>query len=308
MSKKTGIALGSGGARGLSSIGVLLWLKENEVDIDYITGCSMGAIVGGFMASGHSPQHIKKLALEIDWVDVIKFLRLSFSAESIFDWSRISRFLRDKIGDKRIEELDKPFACVATDLNSGTEVVFRKGKLLTALSASSSIPGMFRPVEIMDRVLVDGELSNPVPVDVAFDLGADRVIGVNACRAIGSRIKEYERREEEQSFLERMDEWIGDVLGRAPKPISELYRKLPHPDHRESSGGRKLYDVITDSLAVVSSRILEQKSEFTGPHLMITPPVGSYRTFDLDHAEKIIELGYREAQNSSDEIMKFAEG
>jgi len=307
MTAKIGVALGSGGARGLSEIGVLLWLRENEIKFDYISGCSMGSIVGGFIAAGYSPQHLRKVALEIDWMDVISFLRLSFSSGSIFDWSRISRFLNDKLGDKRIEDLNIPYACVATDLNSGEEVVFSKGKLLTAVSASSCIPGMFRPVEIMDKTLVDGELSNPVPVDLAFDMGADMVIGVNTCRPIGFRTRTNDKKEEESSFLEKMDEWIGDALSRAPQPLSDLYRKLPHPEHHEGGEGRKLYDVIADSLAVVSSRILEYKSEFDGPNLMIAPPVGKYGTFELDKAEEIMDAGYREAEKMGDEIINFVE-
>ena len=128
MGRKIGLALGSGGARGLSEIGVLLWLKENNVEISCISGCSMGSIIGAFSCVGFTPEHLKKTALDIKWTDIIRYLRLSFSSSSIFNWSRISRFLKENLGNKRIEELNIPFGCVAADINSGQEVVLKQGK------------------------------------------------------------------------------------------------------------------------------------------------------------------------------------
>lgn len=305
--KKIGLALGSGGARGLGEIGVLLWLKEMGIEAYCVSGCSIGSIIGAFICSGYTPEHLKKIALEIDWVDILKFLRLSFSTSSIFDWSRISRFLDENLGDKKIEDLYMPFACVAADINTGEEIIFRNGKIVAAVSASSCIPGVFPTVEIMGKSLVDGELVNPVPVDVAFDLGADLVIGVSARRYIGGRPPI--EREEEHKFIQRMDEWVTDVLKKAPVPLAELYERIPHPGHQHhGKKERKFYEVVTDSLAIVSSRVMELKRHFSGPHFLIEPEVGEYRNFDFDRAEEIIERGYEAAEESGYELEKFLSG
>jgi len=306
MKKKIGLSLGSGGSRGLSEIGVLLWLKENNVKISYVSGSSMGSIIGAYYCAGFTPEHLKNIALDIKWTDILKYLRVSFSTRSIFDWGRISKFLNEELGHKRIEDLNIPFACVAADINSGREFVFRRGKVVTAVSASSSIPGVFPPVEILGRRFVDGELVNPVPIDIAFELGADLVIGVNTCRSLqGENMSEETQK---SSFVKRMDDWFGEMIEKAPRPLAELYNKIPHPDlNRLDPGGMKFYDVITDSLAIVSSRILDFKRQLAGPHFMINPPVGRYKNFDFDRAEEIIDLGYRTAKEAGPELLKFIE-
>ncbi len=305
--RKIGLALGSGGARGMGEIGVLLWLKEQGVEISCVSGCSIGSIIGAFICAGHSPEHLRKIALDIDWIDVVRFLRLSFSTRSLFDWSRISGFLSRYLEDKKIEDLFMPFACVAADVNTGREVVFKKGNLITALSASSCIPGLFPSVEIMEKSLIDGELVNPVPMDIAFELGADLVIGVSARRHL--RGEKSEREPRGHAFLNKMDEWIGEVMKSAPTPIAEIFRKLPHPDFSYSGGKeRRFYETVTDSLAIASSRIMDLKRHFAGPHFLVEPEVGEFKNFDFDKAEEIIERGYRTAEENSYELTRFVQG
>ncbi|MDZ7861168.1 MAG: patatin-like phospholipase family protein [Candidatus Krumholzibacteriota bacterium] len=306
MGKKIGLSLGSGGSRGLSEIGVLLWLKENNVEISYVSGCSMGSIIGAYYCAGFTPEQLKDIVLGIKWTDILKYLKVSFSVRSIFDWSRISKFLNEDLGHKRIEDLNIPFACVAADINSGREFVFKKGKVVTAVSASSSIPGVFPPVEILGRLFVDGELVNPVPMDIAFELGADLVIGVNTCRSLQGENRSPEV--QESSFVEKMDDWFGEMLEKVPGPLAELYNKLPHPDlNRLDLGGMKFYNVITESLAIVSSRIMDFKTQFAGPHFLINPQVGRYKNFDFDKAEEIIDLGYRAAKEAGPKLLDFIE-
>jgi len=305
--RKIGVALGSGGARGLGEIGVLLWLKERGIEISCVSGCSVGSIIGAFLCVGHSPEHMKKIALDIDWVDVVRFLRLSFSTRSLFDWSRISRFLSDYFEDKKIEDLFLPFACVATDVNTGREVVFKKGNLITALSASSCIPGLFPSVEIMERSLIDGELVNPVPIDIAFELGADLVIGISARRQLKGEKPDREPRG--HAFVNKMDDWIGEVMKSAPTPIAEVFKKIPHPDLSRYQGReRRFYETVTDSLAIASSRIMDLNRHFVGPHFIVEPDVGEFKNFDFDKAEDIIERGYRAAEESGYDIERFVQG
>ena len=281
-------------------MGAISSLSESSASV-------LRATVGAFFCAGFTPEYLKKSALDIKWTDIIKYLRLSFSTRSIFDWSRISRFLKEDMGNKQIEDLNIPFGCVAADIDNGQEVVFKKGKVVTAISASSCIPGVFPPVRIMDRHLVDGELVNPVPIDIAFELGADFVIGVNTCRSLHS--KNLASVPQGNTFIKKMDDWFGEMIEKVPVPVTELYNKLPHPDFdRFDHRGRRFYDVITDSLAIVSSRIVDFKRQFAGPHFMIKPNVGAYKNFDFDSVKETIDFGYEAADEAGVELLNFVNG
>lgn len=306
MRKKTGVALGSGGARGLCGIGVLLWMKENGIKIDCISGTSIGSLIGGAYAAGFSPEYMKELALKIGWKDYLTVVRLSFSLKSVLDWEKIRAWLSEDLGGRKIEELDIPFACVASDIDSGREFVFKEGDLLDAIGASACIPGVFPPVELLGRHLVDGELVNPVPLDLAIELGAERVIGINASRSVFT-----ERLSQESghlSLIDKVDGWVKESLEKTPLISSISPKKWLEEHSGEKKRRRNIIDVITDSLAIVSSRILALEQLRSGPHFMINPPVGGFQTFDFDRAEEIIESGYREAESVGDDLIRFIEG
>lgn len=299
-----GLALGSGGARGLSEIGVLLWLKEQGISPCCVAGSSIGAILGAAIAAGRSPEYLRDTALDITWADKVKFLRPSLKGRSIFEWKRIGGFLEDIFEDVRIEDLEMPFACVATDIDTGMEFVFRQGRVLDAVTASAAIPGAFPPVEIKGMHLVDGQVVNPVPVDVAFDLGAKKVIGVNVCRSVHTERMMYDS--EEPSLKSRVDGWVRTVIERNPLSrlglidSTELERKLD-----SLRDDRNVIDIITDSIAIISSRMMSMNLLDAGPHYLIRPEVGGYQDFDFEHAEDIIERGYRAAEESREEVLEF---
>ncbi len=177
--KKIGLALGGGGARGLAHIGVYRRLVELGVPLHCIAGTSIGAIVGSIIASGSVGKALEWCAMP-DWK---KFpglmLETRLTAKAISSGKRIERLLADMIGVSRFEGLGIPLGVVATDLNTGDAVVMREGDLISAVRASMSIPGVFLPVERNGRVLVDGQIVNPVPVDVCRAMGADAVIAVD---------------------------------------------------------------------------------------------------------------------------------
>ncbi|MBN2070587.1 MAG: patatin-like phospholipase family protein [Candidatus Krumholzibacteriota bacterium] len=305
MSKKIGLALGSGGARGLCEIGILLWLKENDIKISSIAGTSMGSLIGAATAAGYSPEHLKDIALKTNWKDFLKFVRLSFTVRSIFDWDKIGSTLREEFGKKRIEDLQIPFACVAADIDSGVEFVFRDGDIVDAISASACIPGVFPPVRVMGRNLVDGEIVNPVPLDIAHELGAERIIGVNACRSVFSERSPYESRH--IPVVERLDEWLRENMKKAPIISSIGGIRKVSGEEKKKRRSRNLVDVFTDSMAIVTSRLLSFERLNAGPHFMIRPKVGGFQDFDFDRAEEIIDAGYREISSVGAELLDFIE-
>jgi len=177
--RRVGLALSSGGARGSAHLGVLKVLEAEGIVPDVIVGSSMGAEVGGTYAAG-----IPLAELESHWRSASfgRAVRLLFPTIPWSGWSsgrELVRFLRSLLGDRRIEDLPKTFAAVATNLESGTLHSITSGSLVEAIRASLSVPGLFTPVWIDGHLLIDGGVSNPMPVDVARDLGADVVIAVD---------------------------------------------------------------------------------------------------------------------------------
>ena len=167
MIKKTGICLGSGGAKGISHIGVLEVLKQYDITISEISGCSIGAIIGAFYAAGVSIEKMKEIAFKIDLKRLWNFFDFANPISGgIVKGDIVEDFLSDILPVRRFEELKIPFKCVATDIKSGEMVIFDSGELVPAIRASISIPGLFVPYKIEDKLLVDGAVVNPVPVNL----------------------------------------------------------------------------------------------------------------------------------------------
>ena len=177
--KKIGLALGGGGARGIAHLGVWLKLKELGIPVHCVAGTSIGSIAGALMAANRVDEAID-WCKQPDWKKIPPLMmETKLSTKAISSGVKIERFLAELIGKRDFSELDIPFAAVATDLNSGEEAIMRSGDLISAVRASMSIPGVFRPVEREGRVLVDGQLVSPVPVTACRQMGADVVIAVD---------------------------------------------------------------------------------------------------------------------------------
>jgi NTE family protein len=222
---KVGVVLGGGGAKGASHIGALKYIEEMGIPVDYVAGTSMGSIIGGFYALGYSPEELTELIAGMNWSEYIGnkidrsmmseemrqrnstlLLQVPFSHESLLDHDPNSKFISQLpsayvnnsslinlfndlcVGyqeEMDFNDLPIPFACVATDMITGKEVVLRSGSVPTAMRASMAIPGVFSPVTIGDKVLVDGGLVNNFPADVLREMGADIIIGVEVTSTKG---------------------------------------------------------------------------------------------------------------------------
>ena len=188
MKSRIGLALGGGGARGIAHLGVWQRLVELGVELHCIAGTSIGAIAGAIIASGRVEEALKWCA-ESDWKKLPKlFMETQFTSKALTKGTRVERLLAELVGAKAFDELSTRFAAVATDLNTGERVVMRDGDLLSAVRASMSIPGVFRPVERDGRILIDGQLVDPIPIAACRAMGADKVIAVdiNPPNAAGS--------------------------------------------------------------------------------------------------------------------------
>jgi NTE family protein len=196
--RKIGLALSGGAARGLAHIGVLEVLQKEGIPIDMIAGTSAGAVMGAIYASSQDINKIIENALDAGWKRLAPLIDPSLPRTGFLKGKKIRDLIAGFIGGNiRFSDLKIPFACVATDIDTGEEVVINSGSVPEALRASISIPGIFTVVKREGRYLVDGGLTTPVPVNVVKQMGADLVIAVNVNPDVSVRMgKTYRQRME----------------------------------------------------------------------------------------------------------------
>ena len=171
-----GLALGGGAARGFAHIGVLQVLEESGLAPDLVAGTSAGSLVAALWASGRNGHDLAVLG---DAMDETAFADWAYPGRGLIRGEALARFVREKTGNRAIEQMRVPLGIAATDLDSGAGILFRRGDTGTAVRASSAVPAVFQPVKIGTREYVDGGLSAPVPVRHARDMGAELVIAVD---------------------------------------------------------------------------------------------------------------------------------
>lgn len=177
MTRTNGLVLGAGGARGYAHIGVLQALTRAGVRMDLVVGCSAGAIAGALYASGQDMDQVEKLFAYPGFSK--RLLDISLSREGLVKGDKLLDVIRLLTKDAKFEDLPMPLAIVATDIERGELVVFREGSVAHAVRASISIPGFFKPYRYRERLLVDGAVINRLPVHVAREMGADKVLAVD---------------------------------------------------------------------------------------------------------------------------------
>lgn len=182
MAKTLGLALGSGGSRGVAHVGFLEALEEEGIKPDFIAGCSMGAVVGGCYASGMSVSEMKEVVLALKMRDILDVSPAVITKMSLLRGRKVLNLLIRHLRVERIEDMPLPFRCVATELYSGELHVFSKGNAAKAIQASSCIPTVFRPVQIDGKMFVDGGCLCRLPVKAVKDMGADVVVAVDVLK------------------------------------------------------------------------------------------------------------------------------
>ena len=267
---KIGLALGTGAARGLAHIGVLKALKEAEIPIDMVAGSSMGAMVGACFANDGDISAAEKMALQTGWRQVARILdlKLSFLGKGLIRGQRIEALLHSLIGDAEFKDLKIPFAAVATDVNTGKEIVIRKGSVIQAVRASISIPGIFVPATFEGKCLVDGGLTNPVPADVLRDMGAKFVIAVNVLVAPWKSKKAAN---------------VGEGGGTGEMP--------------------NIFKTLFQSLYIMEYEIIRQR--LPKADIIITPDISHIAAFEFHRGEEAIQAGYKAAMDALPKIHKL---
>jgi len=293
-----GLALGSGSARGWAHIGVIRALADAGVRVDCVAGTSIGAAVGAVFASGDLDA-LEDVARGLDWKQVASFYDAVLPKSGLIDGTKLSKFIRRHVKEARIEELRLPFGAVATDLDTGEEVVIREGDIIEAVRASFSIPGILTPVRRNGRVLVDGGLVNPVPVSVLREMGADFVIAVDLNHGVvGGRpsrgtIAPPEPAPPDTRVTEiknRIAQALNTRMARVRLPALDQIRRW-----RSRQPLPSIFDVMTTSINIMGGLITTARLQADPPDLLIQPKVAHLRSLEFHRAGEAIAEGYREA-------------
>jgi len=265
--KKIGLALGSGSARGLAYIGVLAVLEKEGIPIDMIAGTSAGAVIGALYARDKDTSQMKELALGLSWKKLAPLVDPSLPITGLIKGRKIRNLIAPIIGrDIKFSDLKIPIACVATDIDTGEEIVIDQGSVLEALRASISIPAIFTVVKWKGRYLVDGGLVNPVPVSVVKRMGADFIIAVNV---------------------------IPDVAERVHRADKERTERAKEPN---------IFNIIMQSIYIGTYSLV--KSSMEEANIIIEPNVGHVSSGDFLHAQEVIQQGELAAQASIHELKR----
>jgi NTE family protein len=294
--KKVGLALGGGAARGWAHLGVLQALKEKGIEVDYVAGTSIGALVGGFFAAGNLDQ-LMAIALNLDWKQVVYyFFEISFPKDGLVDGKKIVQLFRQHVKKTDITSLQIPFRAVATDVMTGQEIVLKEGDVIDAIRASMAIPGIFTPVRRKGQMLVDGGLVNPVPVNVVREMGANVVIAVDLNYRFPTdgktkkpqTITPMEIKVESFPIVESLNEKIKKNGFKIIKAAQEWLT-------REKPGTINIFDVLGNSILIAEAQITQARLKTEPPDHLIRPELGHINYMEFFRAREAMELGYRAA-------------
>ena len=308
--KKVALVLGSGSSRGWAHIGAIEALEEANIPIDCIVGCSVGSYVGALYACG-SLASLKDFVLEMDGQKVFSYFDVVFPRSGLLDGTRKVRELFSMHTDvERFSELNIPVSMVATDLNKGDKVVLKSGRIMEALRATMSIPGLFAPVKVKGRWLVDGGLIDPVPVGVARAMEADVVIAVDLNSSLMSRrsspvekpVTPNQGEEDpphKHELLQKLSDYYDSAEASFKATINELFSK--------ESATPDIIDTVMTSINIMQERITRVNLAVEVPDVLIQPRLGDLKMLDFDQVEHAIEEGYNGIMDRMDEIRTAVE-
>lgn len=292
MGKTVALALGSGGARGYSHIGVIEALESRGYDIISVSGCSMGAVVGGFYCAGKL-QEYRDWVVSLKYLDVLRLLDISLLSSGVIRGDRIFSIIADMLSGQDIENLPIPFTAVATDLTNHKEVWFQSGSLAQAVRASAAIPSLLSPVPYNGRLLVDGAVLNPLPITpcvsahadfiMAVDINADVPIPMNLLA--DTNVANADKNDWFSSFIDKAGKWFEGKGGSARRQAEENLGKL---------------EILDQVLEVMGASLTQYKIAGYPPDLLIKVPKDCCEMYEFYRAEEMIRLGRRIADDALD--------
>ena len=316
--KKVGLVLGSGAARGLAHIGVIKALMEDDVSIDMIAGTSIGALVGACYAKKGEISDFEEVILNMDWKRLLQLadFNLAVMVKGFVQGQKVKELLKTIIGDIEFKDLKIPLAVVATDVNTGEEVIIKKGSVAEAVRASISIPVVFMPVKFKDKFLIDGGIVNPVPVDVIKKMGATSIIACNVIQSLSKRktAKKQENLKKngtkaikkkivsgKSALFMVLENQINSIIRENSEKMIKLQKfaedlkgKIPGIPQAVDANTPNIFDVLVQALYAMEYEIVKLKAQEAD--IMIEPDIGNIATLEFYRGEEAILAGYRAAK------------
>lgn len=304
---KVALVLGSGGARGYAHIGVIEALEARGFEIIAVSGCSMGALIGGIYAAGKLPEY-RDWVCTLDYLDVLRLVDVTWSPMGAMRASKVMGKLEALVGDVLIENLPIPVTTVATDLVRQREVWFQNGPLLQAIRASIAVPGVITPVHLGEQVLVDGGLLNPLPImPVVAAHQADFVVAVNVTAhsplpvTLEELLPPKEEAVDSQTNKEiahdqNMGNWMGDVRIATRKLWAGLGANGEDGELEEVTEARgkrewSKLDMILESFDITQAALAKYKVAGYPPDVLIEIPKTVCSTYEFHRGKDLIRLG-----------------
>lgn len=292
-----GLALGGGAARGFAHIGVLRVLLANNIVPDVVVGTSIGAVVGGCYTSGQLDT-LETWACQLTKRGILGYLDVSFSGAGLISGNRLASRLEEALGDIQIDRLKTRFAAITTEVSSGHEIWLTRGRMVEAMRASYALPGIFPPVRLGGRWLVDGALVNPVPVSAARALGARLVIAINLNADMlgrGSTIASH--------GTDETDERLREQLAKSRNGLRAMFGPERALKRQFIDAGRPgIPTVMVEAFNIMQDRITRARLAGDPPDVLISPRLGEIGWFDFHRAQQAIEIGETAAKRALEPV------
>lgn len=296
MRKKTAsLVLGSGSARGLTHIGVIEALVARGYEIKSISGCSIGALVGGIYATGKLSLY-KRWLRGLDKTAVFKLLDFAFDRTGIFKGERVIDELLAIVGDHQIEDLPIKFTAVASDIDREKEIWFTDGSLFEAIRASVSVPTIFTPHRYRSMNLVDGGLLNPVPVAPTAGDNTDLTIAVN----LNGKIRTESKKNQDEEGIAEITEPVDSVWHRKITKFVDRFSTDISNSFSLSTDRLNLLEMMTRSVDIMQNTIAHSKMASYRPDILIDIPRDLASMFEYYKSELLIEYGANQANLALD--------
>jgi NTE family protein len=288
---RIGLALGSGSARGWAHIGVIDALAEAGIEPDIVCGTSIGALVGAAYVAGRLTD-LRQWAEAATWREIIGLMDVRFSGGGLIDGKEVVEFLRRLGIGAPIASYAKAYAAIATDLATGREIWLQSGPIHEAVRASIALPAIFSPARIDDKWLVDGGLSNPVPVSVCRALGAEVIIAVNLNGDLLGRRFEAERDASTAAASTSVsNEFLDRVLSNLPAALREQTAQIALQLLPQKSSAPGYFDVLANSINIMQDHITRTRLAGEPPHVMLLPRLRDMGLMEFDRAKEAIAEG-----------------
>lgn len=296
--KGVGLALGSGLAKGFAHIGVLKVLHKHGIHPSIMSGSSIGAVVGGSYLAGKLDE-LEDWARSLNRLNIISYLDFRVRSAGLIGGNRLIRLMNENFGGIMMEDLPYPFIALASDLKTGHEVWIQKGPLTDALRASFALPGVFPPVDMNHRFLVDGALVNPVPVSPCRALGARMTIAVDLNADLIGKASDPDKKYQKVAGFDLFNDDDVPPEEQTPFKKSGITKRL---FRREDSNNPSLFGVMVSALNIMQDRLTRSRMAGDPPDVHIKPEIGHIGLLEFEKADELIALGEEAALRALPEI------